>query len=264
MEICYRTFLLDGLNATKSGLSMSRHKQRFCVDGKMKKNGASDSVLVIIAALNEQEGIGPTLTELREYLKKPRLLVIDGNSTDRTVEAASNIGAEVLSQQGSGKGQAIAQAIRRVESEAKYVVFIDADYTYPAEHIPEMIRILEENPDVGMVSGNRFNYHFQLDEMRNVLYTGNRMLAFVHNLLNGVQMRDPLTGLRVVRSRILKDWEPRSKSFDIEVELNHHIERRGYGIVEIPIHYRQRLGEKKLRFKHAFTILKRILLESTY
>ena len=38
-----------------------------------------------------------------------------------------------------------------------YVVITDADYTYPAEYVTEMIRILEENPHVGMVCGNRFN-----------------------------------------------------------------------------------------------------------
>jgi dolichol-phosphate mannosyltransferase len=231
------------------------------VDGEMGKDPASTSVLIIIAALNEEEGIGPTLAELREHLRDPRFLVVDGNSVDGTVEVARKIGVEVLLQQGSGKGRAIAQAIKHIRLEPEYLVLTDADHTYPAEYVPKMIEILAKNPQIGMVCGNRFNDHFQIDEMRNVLYTGNRMLAFVHNLLNGVQMRDPLTGLRVVRWRIFKDWEPRSKSFDIEVELNHQVERRGYSIVEIPIYYRQRLGEKKLGFKHGFTILKRMLLE---
>jgi len=230
----------------------------------VEKASSPPSVLAIIAALNEEEGIGLTLAELRKVLVDARFLVVDGNSTDRTVEIAKDMKCEVLFQEGSGKGQAIAQAIRHVDSDAKYVIFIDADYTYPAEYLAEMIRILEENPHVGMVCGNRFNAHFHLSAMHNVLYTGNRMLAFLHNLLNGVQMRDPLTGLRVVRWEILKDWKPKSKGFDLEVELNHYVERKGYGIVEIPIYYRARLGEKKLKIKHGFTILKRILLESTY
>ena len=125
-----------------------------------------------------------------------------------------------------------------------------------------MIRILKENPDVGMVCGNRFNSHFHFGHMPNILYTGNRWLAFVHNFLNGVQMRDPLTGLRVIRWEILKDWTPKSTSFDVEVELNHFVERKGYGILELPISYRTRLGTKKLKIKHGFTILKRILTET--
>ncbi|MEM2129451.1 MAG: hypothetical protein QXZ70_02510, partial [Candidatus Bathyarchaeia archaeon] len=134
----------------------------------------------------------------------------------------------------------------------------------PAEFLPEMIRILDENPHVGMVCGNRFNSHFHLKSMRNMYYLGNRLLAFTHNLFNGVNMRDPLTGLRVVRSEILRNWTPKSEGFDIEVELNHHVERQGYGIMEIPIYYRPRLGEKKLKLKHGLTILKRILAESVY
>jgi dolichol-phosphate mannosyltransferase len=142
------------------------------------------------------------------------------------------------------------------------VVLTDADFTYPAEYLPEMIKILEENPNVGMVCGNRFNDHLDLGSLHNILYFGNRLLAFTHNLLNGVQMHDPLTGLRVVRWKILKDWKPKSKSFDLEVELNHLVENRGYRISEIPIYYRPRLGQKKLKLRHGFTIFRRILAES--
>ena len=228
----------------------------------MEKDGDPPSVLVVIAALNEEEGIGPTLAELRKVLEDPRYLAVDGNSTDRTVEIAKEMGAEVLFQEGSGKGDAIAQAIRCVDLDVKYVLLIDADFTYPAEYLPRMIRILEENPEVGMVIGNRFNHLYKLRSMTNPFYVGNRFLALAQRLLNGVNLRDPLTGLRVVRWRILKSWVPKSKGFDIEVEMNYRVEKQGYKIVEIPIHYRNRLGEKKLKLIHGFAILKRILRES--
>jgi dolichol-phosphate mannosyltransferase len=230
----------------------------------MLGEGFRSLVLVIVPALNEEEGIGLTIDELRYYLENPKILVVDGNSRDRTVEVAKDMNADVIFQEGTGKGKAIAQAIGQVSVDADYVVFTDADYTYPAEYLPKMIKILKENPRVGMVCGNRFNSHFHLEEMHNMLYLGNRLLAFSHNMLNGIALRDPLTGLRVVRSEVLKGWMPRSKSFDIEVELNHHVERRGYGILEIPIPYRPRLGEKKLKLRHGVTILRRILLESAY
>jgi len=219
--------------------------------------------LAVIAALNEEEGIRPTLEELRQYLQNPRILVVDGRSTDRTVEVAEDLGAEVIQQEGKGKGDAIAKAISHVNSKVEYVVFTDADYTYPATFIPKMIRILEENPKIGMVCGNRFNSHFHIEEMHDLFYFGNRLLAFTHNMLNGVALRDPLSGLRVVRWEILKGWVPKSKGFDIEVELNHHVERRGFGIKEIDILYRCRLGEKKLKLRHGLTIVKRIMTETT-
>ena len=228
----------------------------------MEKNGSPPSVLVIIAALNEEEGIGPSLAELREVLEDPRYLVVDGNSTDRTAEIAKEMGAEILFQEGAGKGDAIAQAIKHIDSDVKYVVFTDADFTYPAGYLPEMIRILEENPEVGMVTGNRFNHSFELMAMKSPFFVGNRFLALAQRFFNGVSLKDPLTGLRVVRWRILKNWEPKSKGFDIEAEINHQVERQGYKTVEIPVHYRNRLGEKKLKLRHGFAILKRIVSES--
>jgi dolichol-phosphate hexosyltransferase len=220
------------------------------------------STQVIIAALNEEMGIGHTISELKQTLKNTRILVVDGRSTDRTVEVAQGMNAQVILQDGLGKGDALAQAIKHSDLTADYIVITDADYTYPAEHVPFMIRILEENPEVGMVCGNRFDGYLDLKGLNSVFYFGNRIIAFAHNMLNGVSLADPLTGLRVVRSRILKNWNVKSKGFDIEVELNHHVERKGFRIVEIPIEYRERLGEKKLGFLNGIEILSRIISES--
>jgi glycosyltransferase involved in cell wall biosynthesis len=222
------------------------------------------STLVLVAALNEENGIRLTLAELKRYLADSHFLVVDGHSWDRTVHVAKSMGADVLCQEGKGKGDAIAYGLRHLDRDFDYVVLTDADYTYPAEYVPQMIDFLEENPRVGMVCGNRFNSHLRIGAMRDSFYFGNRVIAFAHNVLNGVTLRDPLTGLRVVRWDIMKNWRPKSDGFDIEVELNHHVERKGYGIAEVEIAYRERVGEKKLKLKHGITILKRIFSESLY
>lgn len=231
--------------------------------GTWMKTKDNPEVTVIIPALNEEKGIGPTILELQQTLGDLLILVIDGNSTDRTVEIASGMKAGVVMQGGKGKGQAIAQALKYVDSNTRYVVFIDADFTYPAGIIPRMIEILRENPDVGMVNGNRFEPRFTLERgISNPYYIGNRFLAFLQYMFNGVNLRDPLTGLRVVRWEILRGWKPKSKGFDIEAELNHLVERKGYRIKEVPIQYRRRLGEKKLKLIDGFSILKRIVINS--
>ena len=219
------------------------------------------STQVIIAALNEEEGIGLTVAELMDTLEGLRVLVVDGKSSDRTVEVARNLGAEILVQDGLGKGDAIAKAVAHIDPTVDYVVLTDADYTYPAVYVPEMIRILEKSPKVGMVCGNRFNGYEEKTALSSIFYVGNRFIAFTHNLLNGVSLTDPLTGLRVVRAGILRNWKVQSKGFDVEVELNHHVERSGFGIVEVPINYRERLGQKKLGIKNGGEIFKRIMLE---
>ncbi len=222
------------------------------------------STQVIIAALNEEEGIGLTVAEFMGTLKCPRVLVIDGRSTDRTVEVARNQGADIISQDGLSKGDAISKAVAQIDPAVDYVVLTDADYTYPAQYVPGMIQILEKDPDVGMVCGNRFNGYEDMKALDSIFYIGNRLIAFTHNLLNGIALDDPLTGLRVVRAGILRDWKVKSKGFDVEVELNHYVERAGFSIVEFPIRYRERLGQKKLGIRNGAEILKRIMLETTY
>jgi glycosyltransferase involved in cell wall biosynthesis len=224
----------------------------------------NSSAQLIVVALNEEHGIGPTLTELLDNVHTSHVLVVDGHSIDRTVEVAKNLGADIAFQDGFGKGNAIAKALQHIDLRVKYVVLTDADYTYPAEYVPEMINILERNPQVGMVCGNRFSGEIEPKAVRSSFYFGNKLLAFTHNLFNGVSLRDPLTGLRVIRAEILRDWNVKSQGFDIEVELNRHVERKGYTTVEVPIKYRQRIGEKKLKAKHGATILKRILQEATH
>ena len=132
-------------------------------------------------------------------------MVVDGNSYDRTVEVAKNCGADILFQDGTGKGDAIAKALEHTGSDVKYIVLTDADYTYPAEYVPKMIEILEQHPDVGMVCGNRFSQRIESATIRGSFYFGNKMLAFAHNLFNGVDMHDPLTGLRVIRADLLRN-----------------------------------------------------------
>ena len=225
-----------------------------------KDNGSAISV--VIATLNEEEGIGPTLEELQKVLSDPYLVVVDGKSVDTTVEIAKKMGANVLLQDGKGKGDALLKGIKQLNSNVRHVVFTDADFTYPAEHVPTMIEILEQNPDVGMVIGNRFDGEYNFKSIFNPFYVGNRLLAFAQHVVNGVKLNDPLSGLRVVKWEILEGWKPKSKGFDVEAEMNFHVERKGYRIVEIPIKYRARLGEKKLKLRHGFGILKRILAES--
>jgi len=178
------------------------------------------------------------------------------------VEIAKNCGAEILFQDGRGKGDAISMACKHLDLDAEYIVLTDADFTYPAESITEMIEILKNNPDVGMVCGNRFSEQTEKNVFKNSFYLGNKLLSFAHNVLNGVDLKDPLTGLRVIRAEILRSIALKSKGFDIEVELNHQILSKGFKTVEIPIKYRERLGEKKLKMRDGAHILRRMFVES--
>ncbi len=220
------------------------------------------SIQLVIAALNEEEGIGLTIAEMKDTLGDIPTLIVDGKSADKTVALSRNMGATVITQDGKGKGDALAKAIENLNPEANYTILTDADYTYPAKYVPDMIKILDENPHVGMVCGNRFNGNVDKKALYQIFHVGNKLLAFAHKILNGVTLEDPLTGLRLIRTDILREWHIESKGFDIEVELNNFVQKQGYITQEILINYRARLGEKKLKARHGITILRRILKDS--
>jgi dolichol-phosphate mannosyltransferase len=229
----------------------------------LKMDRRCPTVSVVIATLNEEEGIGPTLEELQTVLGSSQVVVVDGKSVDKTIEIAKNMGVDVLLQDGKGKGDAMYQGLKQLPASTRFIVFTDADFTYPAEYVPKMVEVLEHDDSVGMVLGNRFGGEHNQDKSSiNAFYIGNKLLAFAQYAMNGVKLNDPLSGLRVVRGEILQKWKPKSKGFDVEAELNSLVDREGYKIVEIPIDYRSRLGEKKLKLRHGLGIMKRILAES--
>jgi glycosyltransferase involved in cell wall biosynthesis len=227
----------------------------------LQKQKNEHSAQLIIAALNEEPGIRLTITEMKDTLGEIPIIVVDGKSSDRTTEIARQLGAKVIFQDGTGKGDALNKALKHIDPDVEYIILTDADYTYPAEYVPTMIKTLDENPLIGMVCGNRLTENVDGEALHTIFRIGNKILALLHTTLNGITMQDPLTGLRVIRAEILRDWQVESKGFDIEVELNYRVAQLGFRIKELPICYRARLGEKKLKPSHGLTILKRILME---
>jgi hypothetical protein len=63
------------------------------------------------------------------------------------------------------------EAIEYGDQIADYFVITDAEYTYPAKNVQEMIQILGKNPQVSMVCSNRFNGH-TLEGVKTIQYRG--------------------------------------------------------------------------------------------
>ena len=223
-------------------------------------------ITVIIPTLNEAQGIGPTIQEIKRELRDPFILVIDANSLDGTADIASALGARVVKQLGRGKGRAFAEALPYVPKETKWLVWIDGDYSYPATYIPEMIRVLEQKPNFAMICGNtkRREKTFWPHVKRLLtdrFYLVDRLFILLHHVLNGVDVQDPFSGLRLLRYECIKDFHPKSKGFDIELEMNHYIVKtRKLGIIELPISLRKRLGKIKYGYINAFELLRRMMV----
>jgi dolichol-phosphate mannosyltransferase len=95
------------------------------------------NITIVIPTLNEEQGIGRVLEELL-YLRLRNILVVDGYSSDRTVDVAKQFGARVVYQHGTGKTGAIKTAIQEINT--SYMLVMDGDFTYDASCISRFLK----------------------------------------------------------------------------------------------------------------------------
>jgi len=197
---------------------------------------------IIIPTLNEEEAIGHVIDEILEHGFKPnQILVVDGYSTDKTVEIARSKGVQVIYQKGRGKADAIRTAMEYVNT--PYMLVMDGDYTYPAKHIIELLeKIHYEGHDE--VIGSRVKGRENIPPINRF---GNRILTLFFNILFGTRLTDVLSGMYILRTESVRTALFESKGFSIESEIAAHVVSSGGSVVEHPIEYRRRRGKKKLR-----------------
>ncbi len=221
----------------------------------MDQSDLLSKVTIIIPTYNEEEAIGKVIDELIEIGVSPqRIIVVDGHSSDRTVEIARSKGVIVVEQEGFGKSDAIKTGIRLVKT--PYVLVMDGDYTYPAKHIVELARkALKEGYTevIGVRTDGRKNIPL-------INRFGNWFLTKLFNLLFGTNLKDLLSGMYIVRTSVLRRQILETKGFSIESEIAAAVaSSMGGRIGEVPIEYRKRLGRKKLKIAHGLRIFVDIL-----
>jgi len=207
------------------------------------------TISLIIPALNEEEGIGPVIQaipkdELEEMGFDVQILVVDGDSQDRTRELASKAGAEVIVEPRRGYGRAYKTGFAHATGDI--VATADADLTYPVEDIPKLVRmLLDENLD--FITTNRFaGMDKGAMSFRNRI--GNGVLNLATRLLFHLNLKDSQSGMWVVKKdildRLVLKSDEMSFSEELKVEACHFAQCRWK---EVPIQYRARLGKIKLR-----------------
>ncbi|RLF17103.1 MAG: glycosyl transferase [Thermoprotei archaeon] len=210
-------------------------------------------VTIVIPTLNEAEAIGKVLNEIINVgIPKDNILVVDGGSTDGTVDIVNSMGVKVILQEGKGKADAIRTAVRYIKT--PFTLLMDGDYTYPARYIPELYNKIKQGYD--LVIGARL-----LDRSsQGILFKfGNKVLTKFFNVLFGTGLRDVLSGMYIIRTSILKELFFETRSFGIETEIVAHVVNTTNRIAEVPIEYRRRLGKKKLKVRHGFLILREMI-----
>ena len=202
---------------------------------------------IILPALNEEDTIGKVIDEIpRQALEQKgygvSILVVDGNSTDRTREIAEDKGAVVMIEPRKGKGRAMRTAFKQVK--ADFMFMLDADYTYPGTHIPDMLDVLQQG--YAVVIGSRLKGKREKGAMSRLNVVGNYLLTLMANILYWKRTSDLCTGCWGFRGEVLPNLRLVADGFDFEAELFTQIAKKHYSMAEIPIYYRRRETAAKL------------------
>ena len=214
-------------------------------------------VAILIPCYNEALTIEKVIHDFKIELPEAKIYVYDNNSTDDTVSRARVAGAVVRSENIQGKGAVIRRMFRDVI--ADYYVMVDGDDTYDSSVVLEMLRIANEGP-YDLV--NCVRIAVGKDAYRVGHRIGNTLLTGVVSYIFGDQIKDMLSGYKVLSNRYVKSFPAFSSGFDIETEITVHALELSMPVAQVKGSYRVRPegSESKLStYKDGFRILFQII-----
>ena len=105
------------------------------------------SLTVGMLTMNEEDSIEAMMGEIRKVAPDAKILCVD-SSTDRTPEIAARLGARVLRQiPPRGHGPAMELLMYSAAAESDLLIYLDCDFTYPAEYIPVLRKLVKKAVD---------------------------------------------------------------------------------------------------------------------
>jgi glycosyltransferase (TIGR04182 family) len=197
---------------------------------------SKDEVCILIPTLNEGPTIGNVVREFKAQGYN-NILVMDGKSTDNTVKSAREAGANVRTQSGKGKGNAIIEAFEVIEQQ--YILMLDGDGTYSAKDAEKMLTPLFLGFD--QVIGDRLINAEEGSFSRLNLF-GNHMLNLLFKVAHSRDLHDILSGYRAFTKLAVQQMHLRERGFEIETEISVEAVRNGQRIMVVPIKYLRRPG----------------------
>ena len=189
-------------------------------------------VCVLIPTLDEAATVGEVVSGFRDAGFED-VLVVDGGSEDGTRSIADTHGARVRIQSGTGKGQAVREAIEYVEK--PYVLMADGDGTYRPEDADAMLEPLFDGRAKHVI-GDRFA-DMEPGAMTGLNRVGNRLINRLFGTIHGRYLRDILSGYRAFTRESFERFRLEADGFGIETELAAECVRRGVDTEVVPIRY---------------------------
>lgn len=219
------------------------------------------SVSLVIPAKNEEGGIAELIDMSRDFADE--IVIVDGHSSDKTVERALSRGAKVVFDNKKGKGDAYKVGIK--ESKGDIIVFMDADGSHDPAQIPALIEsMLKDEAD--FVIGSR--HKGGTDEWKGDLDTylrsvGGGILALAINYIWKAEITECLNGFRAIRRDTALRLDLKANDFDIEQHMIVQCLKKKVRIKEIAAHeYIRKWGTSKLpTYKKAYLFFWRLFLD---
>ena len=207
------------------------------------------SIAVCLPCYNEALTIAKTITDFRTALPKATIYVFDNASTDNSADLAKAEGAIVIPVHQRGKGNVVRAIFREIDADV--YVMADADDTYPASEVNNLIRpILDQGYD--MVAGDRLSTSYYTENKRPGHNFGNALVCWLVSFLWKSKVKDVMTGYRAFSRCFVKNCPVFSEGFEIETEITLHAFDKRLRVLEVPISYRDRPSGSvsKLRTVH--------------
>lgn len=206
---------------------------------------ALPDLVVVIAAYNEERGIGRVLDRMPKTCPTPdggsldiaTLVVVDG-STDRTAEIADQHGAYVcVAPVNRGQGGALRLGYHlAAEHGATYIVTTDADGQYEIDELPQLMEpLLTDRAD--FVTGSRRLGTGEYDS--NARWLGVRVFALLASILTGTRITDTSFGFRAMHAEVAQGAVLTEPQYQAS-ELLLGVMARGARMVEVPLTMRLR------------------------
>lgn len=202
-------------------------------------------IKVIIPAFNEEDSIALVINDIPKIVDE--IIVVDNNSTDRTYDVAKKSGATVLKQPKMGYGNACLKGMEYIANQTvkpEIIVFLDGDYSDYPEELTNIVKpIIEDNID--FVIGARVKELREDGAMMPQQLFGNWLATNLMKLFFGARFTD-LGPFRAIKYQKLLDLKMQDPTYGWTVEMQLKSERQCLSYIEVPVHYKKRIGVSKV------------------
>jgi hypothetical protein len=211
----------------------------------------ADGLSICIPVFNEEAAIGETLERclalgpaLRAVgVHQFEIIAVDDGSRDRSAEIVAGFPTVRLVRHERNRGYGAALKTGFAQARYDLIGFLDADATYPPERFPALCQAaLAEGADLVIAS----RMAGAESEMPAVRRLGNTFFAGLLTLIGRTPVTDSASGMRVLRQATLATLSPLPDGLNLTPVMSTRAVHEGITVVEVPIPYRERVGESKL------------------